>query len=269
MTFDRFKFIYLEWTKNVELKDEFLNSNGPDGLCYIDLPLNSDQAATLFEWKLRIIKIGCKEERYSHDRYTDRGYVRETRTRQIENDIKIGFSNLQQGVWLSSKSGSIQLTGSGDSTEAALKRPECSGPTVKQADILSFQFDCRTGTFFVQKNDECRILIGYINDSKYLKKTFYPCVQFANGGDTIEILTAAPIYNSIHATPIAISKSYLSIISTLYLYSLSIKSAFCLFFIKTKSYMKSLRTNGLPTSVKFTIFIVIFAIFIAYLFGFI
>ena len=210
------------------MKGQLLESSGTNGLCYIDLPLNSNQAATRFEWKLRIIKIGHREEQETHRNYNyARGrYVNEIKTRLIDNDIKIGFSNLQQHLFISTKSGSLQLTGS----ETAFKRPEKNGPIVNYGDILLFEFDCTTGTFFVQKNDECRTLLGYVNDLKSLQtKTFYPCVRLEREGDTIEILSAGPIFNSIHSTPIPISKSYLNIISTLYLR-----------LIKTKTYLKSL-----------------------------
>lgn len=194
--------LYLELNSNIVLKNQFVISNDLNGLCYIDLPINSNQAATYFEWKLRIVKKGFKEINNYHQPY------------KIENEIKVGISNLKHDILLSTKSGN--LFGDGMSMQLNVKKTDVN---VKEADILLFQFDCKTGTLFFQKNDQRRILLAYINDLGELQKdTFYPCVRFERGGDTIEILSAGPIHNSIHSTPTTVSRSYWNIISSIYLF---------------------------------------------------
>ena len=80
-------------------------------------------------------------------------------------------------------------------------------PLFTEGEVLSFNFDCITGTLFLQKSDNSRFLLGYVKNLQNLDDDpLYPCVKFENKGDTIEILSAGPIHNSIHTIP-KISKS--------------------------------------------------------------
>ena len=188
----------------VEIKGHMVESKDYLGQCSIDLPLNSNQAATYFEWKLKVTKIGSKKEKR-----TQRTYDRQRRvnvdvesTVRVENEIKFGIKNPNQYVFISSKSGEI-ING------LNLKyHKEQKYLTVTESDILLFQFDCITGTLFMRKNDEPRTLLGYVNDLKSPQTSpFYPWVKFEGKGDKIEILSAGPVHNSIHSTPIVVSKS--------------------------------------------------------------
>ena len=174
------------------------------GQCSIDLPLSSNQAATRFEWKLKIIKIGSKKEKrrlrtYDHQRRINNDM--ETTVR-VENVIKFGIKNSNQYAFISSKSGDI-INGLN-----LVQLEERKDFTVTESDILSFQFDCTIGTLFMRKNDESRTLLAYVNDLQRLQTDpFYPWVKFEGKGDKIEILSAEPIHNSIHSTPIVDLKS--------------------------------------------------------------
>ena len=174
----------LKTNNNVKVNGQFLESKGSNGICFIDLPLNSNQAATLFEWKLKILKIGSWKEHYA----------------ERVGEIKLGISSRQEDVLLSNKSDVV--IGAGTSFKLTLEKIKF---TMKQADIFSFQFDCTTGTLFVQKNDENRILLGYVNDLTSLQTCpFYPSVKFESKGDKIEILSASPVHNLIYSRPTAI-----------------------------------------------------------------
>ena len=191
-----------------------LESKDKDGQCYIDLPLGSNQAATYFEWKLRVTKIGLHKKKYkqkTYDRqqtiatYDRRGTCKDVEYyKEVENEIDFGIttSHSHQFALISSKSGNI--IGSG----LNLNAENWKMGALKESDILSFQFDCTTGTCFVRKNDESRILLAYVNDLEKLQTDpFYPWVKFERKGDKIEILSAGPIHNSIHSTPKVVSKA--------------------------------------------------------------
>ena len=196
----------LKTNNNVKVNGQFLESKGSNGICFIDLPLNSNQAATLFAWKLKILKIGSRKEHYA-ERVGDH---QQRTTIKFENEIKLGISSRQEDVLLSNKSDVV--VGAGTSFKLTLEKIKF---TMKQADIFSFQFDCTTGTLFVQKNDENRILLGYANNLESIRTCpFYPSVKFESKGDKVEILSASPVHNLIYSRPTAISGSYLNIFQT-------------------------------------------------------
>ena len=194
--------LILDSGKNVEIKEHILESKDKEGQCFIDLPINSNQAATYFEWKLRVAKIGYKKEKYTRKTFDPhrRTYHNVEDTMKVENEINFGIKNSNRFVLISSKSG--HLTGNWN------LNAEYKNFALKESDILLFQFDCTTGTLFLRKNDESRILLGYVDNLEKLKTDpFYPWVKFERKGDKIEILSAGPLHNSIHSTPKVVSKS--------------------------------------------------------------
>ena len=163
------------------VKNNVVESTSSNGVCFIDLPLNSNQAFTHFEWKLKILQVG----RYD----------------TIENEIKVGISCGANEVYLSTKKG--RLYGDENSimrlNKEEVKTTSIGKITFKPDDILSFQFDTMAGSLFVKKNNGDRILMAYVKNLDSLRtNTFYPCVGFENNGDKIEILSAGPLHNSIH-----------------------------------------------------------------------
>ena len=97
--------------------------------------------------------------------------------------MKAAALNSNQYAFISSKSGEII---NGLNVQFNKEQKDL---TVTESDILLFQFDCTTGTLFMRKNDECRILLGYVNDlQSFQTNPFYPWVKFEGKGDKIEIL---------------------------------------------------------------------------------
>ena len=222
-----FQYIFLESKENVKVKDQLLESKNRHGVCHIDLPLNTSQAATLFEWKLKIVQISSRKETYTRR-------IGEIVIEHVENEILLGISNKKQDVLISSKTGISMGRGSYFNSYTEHMPVKL---IMKQDDIITFQFDCTTGTFFVRKNDDCRILLGYVKNLKSLQTNpFYPCVRFESSGDIIEILSAGPIHNLIYSTPLAVSKSHLNIIST----SDPLTVLFMLFAVCIACYLKNI-----------------------------
>jgi len=181
---------------------QVLESKGQNAMCKINLPLNSNQAATFFEWKLKIIHVGNRVENYVKrvDYYSN--YTENVR-KLVENEIQLGISSIQDCVFLSNRSDTVKGRGTNFKYNEEKIRV-----TFHLADVFSFQFDCTSGTLFVQKNDECRILIGFLKDVKSLQTDlFYPCVKFECPGDKIELLSAGPIHNLIYSFPTASSST--------------------------------------------------------------
>ena len=196
---------------------QVLESKGQNSLCKINLPLNSNQAATLFEWKLKIVHVGNRVEKGRVNGGRDNYHS----SKLVENEIQLGISSKQDSVFLSNRSDTVGGHGIYPSFASHVKghgynlRYNVQRHSVKkifeQADVLTFQFDCTSGTLFVQINDEYRILLGFLKDVKSLQTDpFYPCVKFECPGDKIELLSAGPIHNFIHSFPIANSKSLTS-----------------------------------------------------------
>lgn len=185
-------------SENVVVNGQVLESKGHFGVCKIDLPLNSNQAGTLFEWKLKIICIGSRIKTYA-ERVGIFGEY-DSVTRNVDNEIKIGISSIQDDVFLSNRSDIGTVQGRGTSFKLNTEKIRVN---ISQDDIFSFQFDCTSGTLFVQKNDECRILLGFVKHVQCLpKNTFFPCVKFECPGDRIELLSAGSIHNSVYSPPI-------------------------------------------------------------------
>ena len=199
-------FHILDSSKRVGIKGNMLESKDKLGECLIDLPLSSNEAATHFEWKLRVTKIGFKKENQTTSTYNHpRGYQLVESIVKVENKIKFGIQNSNQYAVICGKTGN--LTGNGLNFNFITAKEQKS-IIVKESDVLLFQFDCTTGTLFVRKNDESRILLTYVNDLQSLEADpFYPCVKFERKGEKIEILSAGPVHNSIHSTPLVVSKS--------------------------------------------------------------
>ena len=130
---------------NVDIKGHTLGSTDDLGQCIIDLPLSSNQAATHFEWKLRVTKIGSKKEKHKERTYDrQRGYdVDVESTVRVENEIKLGIKNSNQYAWISNTRGILT---SGLNLKMNKRKKSVA---VKESDVLLFQFDCTTGTFFV------------------------------------------------------------------------------------------------------------------------
>ena len=95
------------------IKEGTIESNGSDRMYYIDLPLDSNRAATYFEWKLKISQIGFQKEEYSTSEYRRGRYETVTKCKKIENDVQIGIVCGSSEVLLSSKNG--RLYGQGNS----------------------------------------------------------------------------------------------------------------------------------------------------------
>ena len=58
------------------------------GQCSINLPLNSNQAATHFEWKLRVTKIGYKKEKHRQRKAEHRGGVGQRPSKEKDKERK-------------------------------------------------------------------------------------------------------------------------------------------------------------------------------------
>ena len=185
-----------------------MKSKNCTGECCIDLPLNLKQSATYFEWKLRIVKFGFKNVtnehgNLAHHQNGQRRYYSTTNSMKIANEIKFGVSSSRQSLFVSSRSGkSTAEWNSANGSNIEAMQGSSQVPLFTEGEVLSFNFDCVTGTLFLQKSDNSRFLLGYVKNLQNLDDNpLYPCVKFEKKGDTIEILSAGPIHNSIHTTP--------------------------------------------------------------------
>lgn len=193
----------LKPSDNVVVNGQVLESKGHNGLCKIDLPLNSNQAGTLFEWKLKILHIGSRIKTYSENIGIFGEY--DNVTRNVDNEIKLGISSIQDDIFLSNRFDFGTVQGRGTIFKFNKEKIRVN---ISRDDIFSFQFDCTSGTLFAQKNDECRILLGFVKNVQCLpKNTFFPCVKLECPGDRIELLSAGSIHNSIYSTPISNSST--------------------------------------------------------------